>query len=146
MHHKFSGVARWISHSCKLTALSPTNILALLSITHTHSHIHLSQLSQGSDSHPQKQSSHSLNHLQVVQQVRRPLSLGRYQPPTRSCCIPSTGRSELSDRSAKQSDLHVAHSRAYSLFISVALREASPDWFGIPERYVCEGSRSSRSS
>lgn len=45
--------------------------------------------------------SKSVSHLRVVQQVRSSLSLGRYQTPTRSWCSPSTGRSELSDMSAK---------------------------------------------
>lgn len=48
------------------------------------------------------QVSNSLSHLQAVQQVRSSLVLGRYQPPTGSWCSPSTDRSELLDKSAKQ--------------------------------------------
>lgn len=94
--------------------------LKIPSITHTHTHTsaHAPQsaiirVRQSST----KAVGHSLNHLQVVRQVRRPLSLGRYQPPTRSWCIPSTGHSELSDRSAKQRDLHLARGQACRLFI-----------------------------
>lgn len=113
-----------LTHSLKLscptstTAWQTSRRLKTPSLTHTHQSAIIKV--RQSSTQPVSQ---SLSHLRVGLQVRSSLSRGRYQPPTRSWCSPSTSHSELSNRSAKRRDLHPSQGWDYYLFIYLAKKK-----------------------